>query len=106
MLVLTRKANQTIQIGNDITITVLRVQGNQIRLGIEAPRQVRVVRGELEPLPVQEVTLVTDVEFSEGADSEGNGVSSAVVDQAIRVGGPLSGRFPRAVELAVANLSV
>lgn len=47
MLVLTRKVNQQIRLGDSITVTVLRVQGNSIRIGIEAPREVRVVRGEL-----------------------------------------------------------
>lgn len=47
MLVLTRKLQEKIQIGNDITITVLRVKGNTVRVGIEAPRDVRVVRAEL-----------------------------------------------------------
>lgn len=47
MLVLTRKLQEKIQIGNQITITVLRVKGNTVRVGIEAPRDVRVVRGEL-----------------------------------------------------------
>lgn len=47
MLVLTRKANQKIEIGGNIVVTVLSVKGNSVRLGIEAPRDVRVVRGEL-----------------------------------------------------------
>lgn len=48
MLVLSRKPNQKINIGSDITITVVKVKGNVIRLGIEAPRDVRVIRSELE----------------------------------------------------------
>lgn len=48
MLVLSRKLNEKITIGENITITVVRVSGNTIRLGIDAPRDVRVVRGELE----------------------------------------------------------
>lgn len=47
MLVLTRKTTETIRIGNEITITILRVKGQTVRVGIEAPRDVRVVRGEL-----------------------------------------------------------
>ncbi len=47
MLVLTRKMNEQILIGNDIKITLVRVRGNSVRIGIEAPRDVRVVRGEL-----------------------------------------------------------
>ncbi|QEG41619.1 carbon storage regulator [Roseimaritima ulvae] len=50
MLVLSRKLNEKIQLGDNITVTVLRVQGNTIRLGIDAPRDVRILRGELEPL--------------------------------------------------------
>ena len=48
MLVLTRKINQQIRLNDDITITVLRAKGNSVRIGIDAPRSVRVVRGELE----------------------------------------------------------
>ncbi len=50
MLVLSRKLNEKIQLGDNITVTVLRVQGNTIRLGIDAPRDVRILRGELEPM--------------------------------------------------------
>ncbi|GAA4460904.1 carbon storage regulator [Novipirellula rosea] len=50
MLVLTRKLDEKIQIGNDITITLVRVQGNTVRIGIEAPRDIRVIRAELEAL--------------------------------------------------------
>ena len=50
MLVLTRKADEEILIGNDIKITLIRVRGNSVRIGIDAPREVRVVRGELESL--------------------------------------------------------
>ncbi|MGI9471049.1 MAG: carbon storage regulator [Rubripirellula sp.] len=48
MLVLTRKADEQILIGDDIKITLVRVRGNSVRVGIEAPREIRVVRGELE----------------------------------------------------------
>lgn len=47
MLVLSRKQQQTIQIGDNIKVTVIKVQGNAIRLGIEAPDDVRILRGEL-----------------------------------------------------------
>ncbi len=49
MLVLTRKTEEQIRIGNDITISIVRVKGNTVRVGIEAPREIRVVRGELAP---------------------------------------------------------
>jgi carbon storage regulator CsrA len=47
MLVLTRKYQEKIRIGNDITITVLRTKGKAVRLGIEAPSSIPVIRGEL-----------------------------------------------------------
>src|SRR5439155_15529870 len=47
MLVLTRKLQQQIKIGEQITVTILKVKGNTVRVGITAPREVRVVRGEL-----------------------------------------------------------
>jgi carbon storage regulator CsrA len=47
MLVLTRKLQETIRIGNNVTITIVRIQGNTVRVGIEAPQDVRVVRGEI-----------------------------------------------------------
>lgn len=48
MLVLTRKAEQKIRIGNDIVITVLKVQGDQVSIGIEAPKKkYKIVREEL-----------------------------------------------------------
>lgn len=47
MLVLSRKANETIRIGDNVTITILKSKGNTVRLGIEAPRDVRVMRGEV-----------------------------------------------------------
>jgi carbon storage regulator CsrA len=47
MLVLTRKPQERIHIGENITITLVRIQGNTVRIGIEAPGDVRVVRGEV-----------------------------------------------------------
>lgn len=49
MLVLTRKLMEKLFIGDDICITVVRLEGGQVRLGIEAPREVLVVRAELVP---------------------------------------------------------
>jgi carbon storage regulator len=47
MLIITRHSGETIHIGNDTTIKVLSVRDSQVRLGIEAPRNVSVWRGEL-----------------------------------------------------------
>lgn len=48
MLVLSRKECEKIQLGNDITLTVVKVSGDKVRLGIEAPSNVKVLRNELE----------------------------------------------------------
>jgi len=47
MMVLTRKPGEKVVIGNDITVTVVAVTGNRVRFGIDAPDQVRILRGEL-----------------------------------------------------------
>ena len=47
ILVLTRKSNQSIMIGDDIEITVVSVAGDKVRLGIEAPREIPVHRAEV-----------------------------------------------------------
>ena len=48
MLVLTRKENQRIAIGKDVVLTVVKIKGGVVRLGIEAPPEVVVLRDELE----------------------------------------------------------
>ena len=47
MLVLTRKLMEKLYIGADVCVTVVRLEGGQVRLGIEAPREISVVRAEL-----------------------------------------------------------
>lgn len=59
MLVLSRKGGEQLRIGNEIAITVLSVQGNRVKIGIEAPGDYRIVRAELisldEPEPAPAV---------------------------------------------------
>jgi carbon storage regulator len=54
MLILTRRVGETLMIGDEITVTVMGVKGNQIRLGINAPKSVVVHREEIYARVVQE----------------------------------------------------
>lgn len=47
MLVLTRKSDESIKLGDDITITIVEIKGNSVRLGIKAPASLRIYRKEL-----------------------------------------------------------
>ena len=47
MLILTRRIGETLMVGDEVTVTVLGVKGNQVRLGIDAPRDVSVHREEI-----------------------------------------------------------
>lgn len=47
MLVLSRKLNQSIHLGQNITVSVVRIKGNVVQLGIEAPKEIHVLRSEL-----------------------------------------------------------
>jgi len=51
MLVLSRKASERIRLGDSIIVTIVRVSGDKVRLGIEAPPDVLVLRDELKPHP-------------------------------------------------------
>ena len=53
MLVLSRKQSQRIRLGDSIVITVVRVAGDKVRLGIEAPRDMVVLRDELESIETE-----------------------------------------------------
>jgi len=74
MLVLTRNVNERIVIGTDIRITVALIQGNQVRLGIEAPRQVKVLRSELVPTGARPPVVAGDQTGRMG--DRGNGRSA------------------------------
>jgi carbon storage regulator len=54
MLILTRRVDETLMIGDEITVTVMGVKGNQVRLGINAPKSVAVHREEIYARVVQE----------------------------------------------------
>ncbi len=69
MLILTRRAGETLMIGDDVTITVLGVKGNQVRIGVNAPKNVAVHREEIYQRIQQERTQTSS---SEDNDNIGN----------------------------------
>lgn len=54
MLVLSRKKSEKIRLGDEIEITIVRVSGNKVRLGIQAPPELAVLREELSPNPLSD----------------------------------------------------
>ncbi|MFM7035079.1 MAG: carbon storage regulator [Planctomycetia bacterium] len=58
MLVLSRKQNERIRVGDSVVVTVVRVSGDKVRIGIEAPPNVRVLRDELDDEGSDDVELV------------------------------------------------
>jgi carbon storage regulator len=70
MLVLTRKSNQSIMIGDDIEVSILAVMGEKVRVGIQAPRDIPVFRKEVY-LEIQQ-------------ERAGDGTDREVVDEALR----------------------
>jgi len=57
MLILSRKAGERIKLGDSIILTVMGVSGDKVRVGIQAPANVLVLRDELKPYPEQQRTL-------------------------------------------------
>lgn len=67
MLVLSRKIGERIHVGSDITIEVRRVAGNRVTLAVDAPRDMRILRGELQAAALQqEMEIGSDGDSSEG----------------------------------------
>jgi carbon storage regulator len=65
MLILTRKLGQAVRVGDDVRVVVMDVRGKQVRLGIEAPDDVKLYR--------EEVTAEERERYRIGADDEGDG---------------------------------
>lgn len=67
MLVLTRKPGERIWIGEDISVTVVRVTGGGVRLGIEAPQELPVIREELKQRLEQEKEADADAQVTDSS---------------------------------------
>ncbi len=77
MLILTRRAGETLMIGDDVSITVLGVKGNQVRIGVNAPKNVSVHREEIYQRIQREKTQQAGGEAaSDYEDNLGNQMSS------------------------------
>ena len=76
MLVLTRKSNQSIMIGDDIEVSVLSIMGEKVRIGIQAPRDIPVFRKE----------VYLEIQQERARDLSGSDVRSEVDDALHRLG--------------------
>jgi carbon storage regulator len=74
MLVLTRKSNQSIMIGDDIEVSVLSIMGEKVRIGIQAPRDIPVFRKE----------VYLEIQEERGREQVATGGVRAEVDAALR----------------------
>ena len=74
MLVLTRKSNQSIMIGDDIEVSVLSIMGEKVRIGIQAPREIPVFRKE----------VYLEIKQERAAEMATAGQTRAQVDEALR----------------------
>jgi carbon storage regulator len=72
MLILTRRVGETVMIGHDVTVTVLGVKGNQVRIGVNAPKDVAVHREE----------IYERIKREEDQDSRSGVAANKIVDDA------------------------
>lgn len=87
MLILTRRVGETVVIGNDVDVTVLGVKGNQVRLGVKAPREVSVHREEVyNRIKEEPAAARPDSRLSAKHSNNGNGAGHRVNGHASHAG--------------------
>lgn len=71
MLILTRRSNERIFIGDDIVLSILTIEGNRVKLGIDAPKDVSILREEIRDNPV-ELVLLEQPALKASGDNQGS----------------------------------
>ena len=84
MLILTRREGESVLIGDEVTITVLRVKGNQVRLGVNAPKNVSVQREEISERVRADVTGTTSTVAPVAPAAGGGSVGGAAGGSPLR----------------------
>ena len=106
MLILTRKQQQKIMIGDGITVTILKVKGKAVRVGIDAPQGVRILRGELvESAEFALETAASETAAGETAADEPPLASDSSATDALANEGP-AGMIPQTSRLPFTSTSI
>jgi carbon storage regulator len=87
MLILTRRPAETIYIGEQVTVTVLGVVGNQVRFGIEAPRSITIDRAEIHERKKRAALNNANGNVASGTTPNGNVADSEVRDEIAEING-------------------
>ena len=84
-MVLARKSNESINIGDDIVITVLSIEGGTVKLGVEAPKEVKLLRGEVYARITKANLEAADTDFNFFNNLAADSIVAVQVDQSASV---------------------